>query len=210
MKSANPIRVLLADDHPALREGMAAIIDRQADLSVVAEAGDGREAIALAREHKPDVILMDLQMPEMGGLEAIPAILAELPETRIVVLTTFDGDEDIYRALQAGARAYLLKDMGKDQYLEAIRAVHAGQRWIPAEIASRLADRMNRTGLTPRETDVLRLVVHGRSNKEISSELSITEETTKTHLQAVFLKLGVRDRTQAAIAALRQGVIHLE
>lgn len=210
MKAAKKIRVLIADDHPALREGLAAIIDRQPDLSVIGQAEDGAQVLEMARTLLPDVILMDLQMPKMSGLEATAQIMKSFPTARIVVLTTFDGDEDIYRALQSGARAYLLKDMGKEQYLEAIRAVYEGQRWIPPVVAARLAERMNRNGLTGRETDVLRLVVQGKSNKEISAALSITEETAKTHLQGIFAKLGVKDRTQAAIAALRQGIIHLE
>ncbi len=210
MKTGPKIKILIADDHPAFREGLTAILDRQPDLLVIGEAGDGEAALEMVRKCRPDVVLTDLQMPKANGLQAITGILQEFPETGVIVLTAFDGDEDIYRALQAGARAYLLKDMGKEEYLEAIRSVHAGKRWIPPAVAARLADRINRNDLTGREMAVLQLLVQGKSNKEISAALSISEETAKTHLQGVFAKLGVKDRTQAAVAALRRGIVHLE
>ena len=210
MSNDKPIRVLIADDHFVVRMGLAAVIGTQPDITVVAEATNGKQAIELFREHRPDVTLMDLRMPEVDGLEAITAIRGEFPESRFIVLTTYDGDEDIYRALQAGARAYLLKDMLRDGLVEAIRAVHAGQRRIPAEVASRLAERMNRTELTARELEVLRLIVEGKSNKAIAAELSIAEGTVKIHINNILSKLGVSDRTQAATFALQRGIIHLD
>ncbi|HKP85469.1 MAG TPA: response regulator transcription factor [Blastocatellia bacterium] len=190
--------------------GLAAVINTQPDMAVVAEATTGKQAIELFREHRPDVTLMDLRMPEMEGIEAITIIRQEFPEGRFIVLTTYDGDEDIYRALQAGARAYLLKDMLRDGLVEAIRAVHAGQRRIPAEVANRLAERMNRTELTARELEVLRLIVLGRSNKQIASQLTIAEGTVKIHINNILSKLGVSDRTQAATFALQRGIVHLD
>lgn len=210
MSNDKPIRVLIADDHFVVRMGLAAVIGTQPDITVVAEATNGKQAIELFRQHRPDVTLMDLRMPEVDGLEAITAIRGEFPESRFIVLTTYDGDEDIYRALQAGARAYLLKDMLRDGLVEAIRAVHAGQRRIPAEVASRLAERMNRTELTARELEVLRLIVEGKSNKAIAAELSIAEGTVKIHINNILSKLGVSDRTQAATFALQRGIIHLD
>jgi two-component system NarL family response regulator len=210
MSNDKPIRVLIADDHFVVRMGLAAVIGTQPDITVVAEATNGKQAVELFREHRPDITLMDLRMPEMDGLEAITAIRSEFPESRFIVLTTYDGDEDIYRALQAGARAYLLKDMLRDGLVEAIRAVHAGQRRIPAEVASRLAERMNRTELTARELEVLRLIVEGKSNKAIAAELSIAEGTVKIHINNILSKLGVSDRTQAATFALQRGIIHLD
>jgi two-component system NarL family response regulator len=179
-------------------------------MTVVAEAANGRQALEFFRQHRPDVTLMDLRMPEMDGIEAITAIRKEFPDSRFIVLTTFDGDEDIYRALQAGARSYLLKDMLQDGLIEAIRAVHAGQRRIPAQVANRLAERMDRTELTSRELEVLRLIVEGKSNKEIAAQLSIAEGTVKIHINNILSKLGVTDRTQAATFALKRGIIHLD
>jgi len=204
------IRILIADDHAVVREGLAAMIARRADMQVAAEAEDGRRAVELARQLKPDVILMDLRMPEMGGVEAIMHIRAARPEARIIVLTTYDGDEDIYRALQAGAEAYLLKDTPRDELLEAIRAVHAGQKRIPSEVAAKLAVRLTAEALTPRELEVLKLIVAGRSNKEIGVALGITEGTVKIHVNNLLGKLGVTDRTQAVTEALRRGIVHLD
>lgn len=209
MSENKTIRVLIADDHFVVRMGLAAVINTQADMDVVAEATTGKQAVELFRQHRPDITLMDLRMPEMDGIEAITAIRQEFSESRFIVLTTYDGDEDIYRALQAGARAYLLKDMLRDGLVEAIRAVHAGQRRIPAEVANRLAERMNRTELTARELEVLRLIVLGKSNKEIASELRIAEGTVKIHINNILSKLSVSDRTQAATFALQRGIIHL-
>lgn len=210
MSKDKPIRVLIADDHFVVRMGLTAVITTQPDMVVVAEAANGRQALEFFRHHRPDVTLMDLRMPEMDGLEAITAIRKEFPDSRFIVLTTYDGDEDIYRALQAGARSYLLKDMLQDGLVEAIRAVHAGQRRIPAEVAGRLAERMDRTELTSRETEVLRLIVEGKSNKEIAARLKIAEGTVKIHINNILSKLGVTDRTQAATFALQRGIIHLD
>ena len=204
------IRILIADDHAVVREGLAAMIARRADMQVAAEAEDGRRAVELARQLKPDVILMDLRMPEMGGVEAITHIRAARPEARIIVLTTYDGDEDIYRALQAGAEAYLLKDTPRDELLEAIRAVHAGQKRIPSEVAAKLAVRLTAEALTPRELEVLKLIVAGRSNKEIGAALGIAEGTVKIHVNNLLGKLGVTDRTQAVTEALKRGIVHLD
>ncbi|HEX8186230.1 MAG TPA: response regulator transcription factor [Blastocatellia bacterium] len=210
MSKDNPIRVLIVDDHFVVRMGLAALIGTQADMVVIAEAVNGRQAVESFRQHKPDITLMDLRMPEANGVEAIIEIRKQYPEARIIILTTYDGDEDIYRALQAGARGYLLKDMLRDGLLEAIRAVHAGQRRVPAEVASRLAERMNRTDLTAREMEVLRLIVKGRSNKEIAAELGVAEGTVKIHINNILSKLGVSDRTQAATFALHRGIVHLD
>jgi two-component system NarL family response regulator len=179
-------------------------------MQVAAEAEDGRRAVELARQLKPDVILLDLRMPEMGGVEAITHIRAERPEARIIVLTTYDGDEDIYRALQAGAKAYLLKDMPRDELLDAIRVVHAGHKRIPSEVAAKLAERLTAKALTPRELEVLKLIVAGRSNKEIGAGLGIAEGTVKIHVNNLLGKLGVADRTQAVTEALKRGIVHLD
>ena len=205
-----PIRILLADDHFVVRMGLAAVINTQPDMCVVAEASDGQQALELFRSHQPDVTLMDLRMPRMDGVEAITAIRKEFPNGRFIVLTTYDGNEDIYRALQAGARAYLLKDMLGDTLLEAIRAVHAGQRRIPPNIADRLAERMFREELSAREMQVLKLIVKGKSNKEIASALGVVEGTVKIHINNILGKLGVSDRTQATTFALQNGIIHLD
>ncbi len=204
------IRVLVADDHPITREGMVAVIDSATDMTVVAEAGDGARAVELFREHQPDVVLMDLRMPRLGGSEATAAILHEFPGARIVVLSAVDGDEAIYGALQAGARGYLLKDLAREELLEAIRAVHAGQRRIPGPVAARLAERMAGSELTPRETEVLRLMVDGHKNAEIARILAISESGVKGHINSIFGKLGVSDRAQAVAAAIRRGIVHLE
>jgi DNA-binding NarL/FixJ family response regulator len=201
---------MITDDHFVVRMGLAAVINTQADMQVVAEAGNGLQAIELFRQHQPDVTLMDLRMPQMQGIEAITAIRKEFPNSRFIVLTTYDGDEDIYRALEAGARGYLLKDMLGDSLLDAIRVVHAGQRRIPQEVANRLAERMFRTELSSREMDVLKLIVRGKSNKEIGSDLGVAEGTVKIHINNILSKLGVSDRTQAATYALQHGIIHLD
>jgi DNA-binding NarL/FixJ family response regulator len=210
MSKDNPIRILIVDDHFVVRMGLTAVIGTQPDMAVVAEATNGRQAVQSFRQHRPDITLMDLRMPETNGVEAIIEIRKEYPEARFIVLTTYDGDEDIYRALQAGARGYLLKDMLGDALLEAIRAVHAGQRRIPSEVASRLAERMTRTELTSRELEVLGLIVKGRSNKQIAAELGVAEGTVKIHINNILSKLGVSDRTQAATFALHRGIVHLD
>lgn len=202
--------ILISDDHAVVREGLAAMLSRRAEMQVVAEASNGTQAVALALQHKPDVLLMDLRMPQMGGVEAIRAIRAEWPEARVIVLTTYDGDEDIYRALQAGAKGYLLKDTPREELLEAIRAVHAGRKHIPPEVAAKLAERLTSETLTEREREVLQLIVAGQSNKEIGASLNITEGTVKVHVNGLLGKLGVSDRTQAVTEALRRGLVHLE
>ena len=211
MSKEGAIRILIADDHPVVREGLAAMIERRPDMTVVAEAATGREAVAAYRAAQPDVVLMDLRMPDMTGVEAIGAIRGEFPGARIIVLTTYDGDEDIYRGLQAGARAYLLKDAPRDELLDAIRAVHAGQTRIPPAVAARLAERvLAGPELTARELEVLQGIVAGRSNKEIGAALGISEGTVKAHVNNILGKLGVADRTQAVTTALQRGIVHLD
>jgi two-component system NarL family response regulator len=209
MKKKHSIRVLLVDDHPAFRKGLAALVTSEPDLQVVAETGDGNEAIALYRQHTPDIVLMDLRLPGMGGVEATIAIRKEFPDARVIVLTTFDLDEDIFRAMDSGAKSYLLKDTPENELAETIRAVHAGQEKLAPKLAERLALRQKRPELSQREMEVLQLLVRGRSNKEIGSSLFITEDTVKAHLKTLFVKLGVQDRTDAAITAIRQGIVHL-
>lgn len=206
---SDKIRLMVAEDHHIVRQGLVALLKTVGDFQVVAEASDGAEAIECFDRLKPDVTLMDLRMPRIGGVEAVSTIRRQHPAARIIVLTTFDGDEDIYRALQAGAKGYLLKGMFGEELFDAIRAVHAGRSRLPAVVAERLAERMGGPGLTARELDVLRLVVAGRSNKEIGNELVISEATVKTHVNNLLSKLGVSDRTQAATTALQRGIVHL-
>ena len=203
------MRVLLTDDHPVVREGFAAMIATEPDMAVVGQARSGEEAIELFRRVRPDVTLMDLRMPGMGGVEAIRALRREFPDSRIIALTTYDGDQDIYGALEAGAQAYLLKDMLCDEILAAIRAVHAAQRRIPAAVGTRLAERMTGPDLSEREQHVLALVATGKSNKEIAAAMEITEATVKGHMTDILGKFGVADRTQVVITALRLGLVHL-
>ncbi len=210
MKAKDQIKLLVADDHPTFRMGLVALVESQPDMTVVAEAGDGRSAIDLFRQKKPDVVLMDLRMPGLGGVETILALLQEFPTAKIIVVTTYDLDEDIYRAIQAGAKSYLLKDMPRDQLIATIREVSLGRHKLPPGVLSRLDERARREDLTDREMQVLQLIVKGRSNKEISSALFISEDTVKFHLKALFMKLGVQDRTEAAINAIRHGIVHLE
>ena len=210
MSKDKPLRIMIADDHFVVRMGLAAVVNTQADMSVIAEATTGAQAVEMYRQHRPDVVLMDVRMPEMNGIDAIIAIRKDYADARFIVLTTYDGDEDIYRALHAGARAYLLKDMLRDELVETIRAVYAGQRRIPAEIANRLAERMNRTELTARELEVLKLIAQGKSNKIIAADLFISEGTVKIHVNNILSKLGVSDRTHAATFALQRGIIHLD
>lgn len=203
------IRVLSVDDHPLLREGIAALIGIQSDMQVIGEASNGREAIEQFRTHHPDITLMDLQMPEMSGIDAIGAIRGEFPDARIIVLTTHAGDFQISRALKAGARGYLLKDMLRQELLETIRAVHAGQKRLSSEAAVEIAEHATDDVLTPREIDVLRLIAKGNANKEIAGHLLLNEETVKGHVKNILAKLGVHDRTHAVTIGLKRGIIDL-
>jgi DNA-binding NarL/FixJ family response regulator len=207
---AEPIQIMVVDDHHIVRQGLVALIRTVPDMQVIAEASDGVQAIELYRKHRPDITLMDLRLPNKNGVEAITQIRHEFSAARIIVLTTFDGDEDIYRALQAGAKGYLLKGMNTDELTDAIRTVHAGKSRIPAFVAERLAERMGGPALTARELDVLKKIVGGRSNKEIAGDLFISEATVKTHINSILSKLGVNDRTQAATTALQRGIVHLD
>lgn len=203
------IRILAVDDHPLLREGIAALIADQPDMKIVAEASDGREAIELFRLHIPDVTLMDLQMPDMNGIDAMIALRSEFPDARFVVLTTYSGDVQVERALKAGARAYLLKSLLRKELLDTIRSVHAGQKRIPADLAAQLANHLADDSLTTREIEVLRLIAAGNANKVIGDRLSITEETVKGHVKNILSKLDANDRTHAVTIALRRGIIEL-
>ena len=208
--TTEPIRVLVVEDHNVVRQGLVALLSVTEGLEVVGEAADGLEAIAQFRKYQPTVTLIDLRLPKLGGVDAIIRIRKDAPDARFIVLTTYDGDEDIYRALKAGAKAYLLKGMTSEELIAAIRAVHAGKSHIPPVIAERLAERMGVEELTPRESDVLEQIVQGKSNKEIATELEISEATVKTHINSLLSKLGVTDRTQAATAAIRRGLVQLE
>lgn len=204
------IRILVVDDHHIVRQGLVALLRTVPEFEVVAEAGDGNEAVELHRKLRPDITIMDLRLPRMSGVDAIVAIRADAPQARFIVLTTFDGDEDIYRALQAGAKGYLLKGMKADELTDAIRTVHAGKTRIPSVVAERLAERVSGAELTTREHEVLRLIVRGLSNREIGNQLHISEATVKTHINNLLSKLGVSDRTQAATTALQRGLVHLD
>jgi two-component system, NarL family, response regulator len=203
------IRVLIVDDHAIVRQGLATMIDNEPDMTVVGQAGDGLEAIALYRQLQPDVTLVDLQMPQMSGADATLAICAEFANAHIIILTTYDGDEDIYRALRAGAKGYLLKDAEPDALLRAIQIVHSGQQYIPSEVAAKLVQRMNVPELSDREQEVVRQMALSLSNHDIGVALNITESTVKFHINRILSKLGVSDRTQAVITALKRGLAKL-
>lgn len=206
---SSPIRILIADDHTVVREGLVAMLSRQPNLVVVAEACNGAEAVALWKQHEPDVTLLDLRMPELDGVAALNQIRAENATARIIVLTTFDSDEDIYRGMRAGAKAYLLKDARREELLECIARVHAGEVFVPPAIAAKLAERVGSEELTGRETEVLTLLARGQSNKEIGQKLFISETTVKTHVKNIFAKLHVISRTEAIAAASHRGLIRL-
>jgi two-component system, NarL family, response regulator len=204
------IRILLVDDHPLLRDGLRASIGVEADMQVVGEASNGQEALELFREHRPDITLMDLKMPVMGGVQAIQAIRGQFASAKVIVLSTYEGDEDIYRALEAGAATYLLKDTLSKDLVRVIRAVFAGERTLPAPVAQRLADRMLQPALTARELEVLRLIAQGLRNKEIAGRLGISEETAQSHVRHILSKFGLHDRTEAVAVAVRRGIVHLD
>jgi DNA-binding NarL/FixJ family response regulator len=210
MAGPSPIRILAADDHPLLRAGLVTFLATEPELQVVAEAANGEEALEQYRELRPDIVLMDLSMPVMDGLSATRAILDEFPGARVIVLTTYDGDEDIHRALDAGARGYLVKDMVRTEVLDVIRTVHGGRRGIPPPVAAKLAEHTPRIPLTSRETEVLSLVANGLSNAEVAARIGRAEGTVKVHLRNILQKLEVTDRTEAVTTALRRGFIRLD
>lgn len=206
---AAAIRLLVAEDHSVVRDGLAAIINQEADMTVVAQARNGIEAVELWKEHRPDITLMDLQMPQRNGVDAIYQIRAVNPDARIIVLTTFDGDEDIYRGMKAGAKSYLLKDAQREELFQCIREVNAGRTWMPQFVAAKLAERISGEVLTTREIEVLTLLAKGKSNKEIGTALFIGEGTVKAHIKGVFGKLNVISRTEAIAVAAKRGIIKM-
>jgi DNA-binding NarL/FixJ family response regulator len=207
---SHQIRVLSVDDHPLMREGIAAIVKNEADMSMVAEASNGREAIERFRECRPDVTLMDLRLPDLSGIDALIAIRAEYPEAKIVILTTFEGDAEIQRAMEAGARGYLLKNMPRKIIVDLIRKVHAGKTVVPPEVAANLVEHLGNETLSKREIDVLKKVAGGNRNIDIAGLLFISEETVKGHVKHIMGKLGAKDRTEAVAIAIRRGIIHLD
>ena len=209
MSAQTPIRVFCVDDHPLLREGISTLIETEPDMVLVAEAANGREAIQRFKEHRPDVTLMDLSLPDMSGIDAMIAIRSEFPEARIVMLTTFEGDVGIQRALEAGARGYMLKSMPPQDLVDVIRQVHTGKKRIPPEIASQLAEHFSDESLTSREVEVLQQVAEGNRNRDIAEHLFITEETVKVHIRHIMEKLGASDRTEAVTIGVRRGIIQL-
>jgi DNA-binding NarL/FixJ family response regulator len=209
MNDNSRITIMVVDDHPVVRSGLVAILGSQPDLAVVAQASTGLEAIDLFRRHQPDVCLMDLRLPEIGGAEAIRLIRKEFPNSAFIVLTTFHGEEDIHKAMSAGARSYLLKGMSHEELLDAVRKVHAGRHYLPKTVRQSLANRTPSSDLSAREAEILGLIVRGLTNKEIATALSITVGTVKWHVNIIFAKLNVADRTQAAVAALHRGIVEL-
>ncbi len=204
------IRILVVDDHALMRVGLVASIGGEPDMEIVAAASNGKEAVEFFRQHRPDITLMDLKMPVMGGVEAIQAIRGECPSAKVIVLSTYEGDDDIFRALEAGATSYLLKDTLAEDLVRVIREVFAGGRPLPAPVAKRLADRLLHPDLTARELDVLRLIARGMRNKEIAAQLGIGEETTQGHVKNILSKLGLHDRTEAVAVAVRRGIVHID
>ena len=209
MSGTEKIRIMVVDDHPLMRVGVASIINARPDMTVVAQTGTGEEAVALFSQHKPDITLMDLRLPGMSGVDAISAIRERSPGSKFVVLTTYEGDEDIHRALEAGARGYIIKGMPYQTLIEALLRVHAGGRFLPAPVAKALECRMPDSELSAREREVLRHLVGGMSNKEIATLLGITEATVKCHVSTILMRLNVSDRTQAVVTALQRGLVHL-
>ena len=209
MTEQRQIRVFSVDDHPLLRQGIAAVINNETDMVMVAQASTGREAIQMFREHRPDVTLMDLRMPDLSGIDALSAILAEFPDARIVMLTTFEGDVEIQRSLAAGARGYVLKSMPPKDLVDVVRQVHAGKKRIPPEVAAQIAEHLGDERLTEREIDVLQQVAGGNRNRDIADHLLISEETVKVHVKHIMEKLGAADRTAAVAIAVRRGIIQL-
>lgn len=206
---SNIIQILIADNHSIFRQGLAALLQQETDLKVIAQASNGQEAVEMYRQYQPDVTLMDLRMPQMDGVGAITAICAEFDAPQIIVLTTYDGDEDIYRGLRSGAKGYLLKDAEPEELFAAIRTVNSGKKYIPHSVGIKLADRMSNTQLSHRELEVIRLIVIGKCNQEIGIALHISESTVKFHVNNILSKMGVSDRTQAAISALKRGIVSL-
>jgi DNA-binding NarL/FixJ family response regulator len=209
MARQDPIRVLCVDDHPLLREGIAALVKSQPDMKLAAEAGSGREALLSFREHRPDVTLMDLRLPDMSGIDTMVAIRSEFPDARIIMLTTFEGDVEIRRALEAGARGYMLKSMPPQDLVDGIRQVHAGKKFIPPAVGSHLAEHMGDEGLTAREVEVLQQMAGGNRNQDIAQRLFISEETVKVHVKHIMEKLGASARTEAVTIGIRRGIIQL-
>jgi DNA-binding NarL/FixJ family response regulator len=207
--SLDRIRILIVDDHPLLREGIVSLVEKQADMLIVAEASNGKEAVQLFRQHIPDITLMDLRLPGMDGIDAMTSIVAQFPDAKVIVLTTFSGDTQILRALKAGARGYLLKELMRKELLDAIRTVQAGRKRIPPEIAAQIAEHASDTTLTRREIEVLQLVACGNPNKLVADKLSVTEDTIKMHVKSILSKLGASDRTHAVTIAVKRGIMEL-